>query len=120
MELPRAPVVCAWDGDFTYCELDRESSRLALCLRNEGVGVQDIVPILFGWSKWTLVAMWAAIKVGAVFVLLCPDYPAERCQGICAAVDSRVVISSTQMVCQASTLGRKIVLADDALDDPSP
>ncbi|OJZ79629.1 hypothetical protein ASPFODRAFT_556722, partial [Aspergillus luchuensis CBS 106.47] len=35
---PSAPAVCAWDGDFTYGELDARSSALAAQLAARGVG----------------------------------------------------------------------------------
>ncbi|KAK1914272.1 hypothetical protein P3342_007518 [Pyrenophora teres f. teres] len=51
---PDAPAICAWDGDMTYGELDVLSGRLAGHLVELGVGPEDIVPLCFEKSMWTV------------------------------------------------------------------
>ncbi|KAK1914244.1 hypothetical protein P3342_007490 [Pyrenophora teres f. teres] len=72
---PDAPAICAWDGDMTYGELDVLSGRLAGHLVELGVGPEDIVPLCFEKSMWTVVAMLAVLKPAAPFsfsIRLCP------------------------------------------------
>lgn len=42
--------VCAWDGSFTYGELDALASKLACHLRMQGVGPEVRVALLFDKS----------------------------------------------------------------------
>ncbi|PVI01698.1 acetyl-CoA synthetase-like protein, partial [Periconia macrospinosa] len=53
---PEAPAICAWDGEMTYGELDELSSRLAGHLVELGVQPEEVVPLCFEKSKWTVVA----------------------------------------------------------------
>jgi len=46
-EQPDAEAVCAWDGSFTYRELDIAADRLAVKLVGLGVGPETFVPHCF-------------------------------------------------------------------------
>lgn len=54
---PEAVAVCAWDGQWTYSELETLSNRVALKLVSSGIEPTSIIPILFSKSKWTPIAM---------------------------------------------------------------
>lgn len=79
-----APAVCAWDGDFTYEELDTLSTRVASHLLTLGLGpgTGAIVPLCFEKSKWTVVGMLAVMKAGAASVAMDPSYPEAHLQSI--------------------------------------
>ena len=47
---PDREAVCAWDGSFTYGELDTLASKLACHLRMQGVGPEVRVALLFDKS----------------------------------------------------------------------
>jgi amino acid adenylation domain-containing protein len=80
---PDAPALCAWDGDMTYGNLEEYASRLALYLQQRyGIGVDSLVAICFEKSKWTVVAMLAVLKAGAVCVPLDPTHPTDRLRTI--------------------------------------
>jgi Non-ribosomal peptide synthetase modules and related proteins len=49
---PQAPAVCAWDGDFTYVELDCLVSQWAAHLIHLGAGPETFIPIHSERSKW--------------------------------------------------------------------
>lgn len=51
---PKAPAICAWDGEMTYSELDRLSTRLAGQLIRLGVEPEHFVPLCFEKSMWQL------------------------------------------------------------------
>ncbi|EFQ93183.1 hypothetical protein PTT_09507 [Pyrenophora teres f. teres 0-1] len=53
---PNAPAIFAWDGELTYGELDALSTKLAGHLTQLGVKPEDVVPLCFEKSMWTLVA----------------------------------------------------------------
>lgn len=69
---PGDAAICAWDGDLTYSQLDRLSTRLAHHFQSHGVGPNIVVPIFFEKSMWTPVCQLAIMKAG----------------GACAAVDT--------------------------------
>ncbi|KAJ3543809.1 hypothetical protein NM208_g3386 [Fusarium decemcellulare] len=79
---PSSTAVCAWDGEFTYAELDHFSDRLAMYLISS-LGVQSSTPIAlcFEKSRWTPVAMLGVLKAGAYFIMLDPtSAPEQRLQ----------------------------------------
>lgn len=50
-ELPDKEAVCAWDGTFTYTELDVVASQLAKTLMETGVvGKDTLIPLCFDKS----------------------------------------------------------------------
>lgn len=99
---PTATAVSSWDGDLTYAELGKLSSRLAQRLISLGVGVDAnaIVPLCFEKSRWAVVAMLAVLKTGAAFVLLDPSLPESRLRSIIEQTKSTLVVLSIE---QAST-----------------
>jgi amino acid adenylation domain-containing protein len=107
---PEAPAVCAWDGDFTYGELDALSSALAAHLANRGVGPEVFVPLCFEKSRWTTVAMVGVMKAGGAFVLLDPSYPRARLRVICDTVSAPLVVSSATNQALAAELGAAVVV----------
>lgn len=106
---PDAPAVCAWDGDFTYGELDRSSSALAAHLAGLGVGPGGFVPLLFEKSRWTPVALLGVMKAGGAFVLLDPSHPRARLEGICRQVSARLILASVAQSPSAEQLAEQVV-----------
>jgi amino acid adenylation domain-containing protein len=91
---PEAPAICAWDGELTYGELDTLSTRLAGHLLSLGVKPDDVVPLCFEKSMWTVVAMLAVLKAGGAFLLLDPSSPIDRLRKVCGKVSSTLVLAS--------------------------
>ncbi|EUC27911.1 hypothetical protein COCCADRAFT_110508 [Bipolaris zeicola 26-R-13] len=118
---PSALAVCAWDGKMTYSELARQSAQLAGYLVNLGLGVEDIVPLCFEKSIWTVVAMLAVLKAGGAFVALDPDHPASRHKMILKQIfkktDAKVVLTSVQhaRLWQDLDLAGNVVAVSEAL-----
>ncbi|KAH8885540.1 surfactin synthetase subunit 3 [Thozetella sp. PMI_491] len=96
VELPNAPAVSAWDGDFTNGELEDLSTRLAHRLRSLGAGVGSRVPLCFEKSRWTVVAVLAVMKAGAAFVLMDPSQPEARLSTIVEQTEARIILSSAK------------------------
>jgi amino acid adenylation domain-containing protein len=93
---PEASAICAWDGELTYAELDALSTRLASHLLSLGVKPDDVVPLCFEKSMWTVVAMLAVLKAGGAFVPLDPEHPASRREEILKQTKAVVVLTSPQ------------------------
>ncbi|KAJ5107404.1 nonribosomal peptide synthase [Penicillium angulare] len=110
---PMAPAVSAWDGEFTYAELDSLSSSLALHLLAKGVTVGTFVPLYFEKSRWTTVAILAVVKSGGAFALLDPSHPIPRLQDICGQLGAPVLVASEQKTALGVELCSQLVTVGD-------
>jgi amino acid adenylation domain-containing protein len=80
---------------LTYGELNARADRLAQALAARGVRRGDRVGICLPRSAEMIVAWLAALKAGAAYVPLDPDYPAERLAYLVSDADLRVVIDES-------------------------
>nr|AGS31967.1 lysergyl peptide synthetase subunit 1 [Epichloe amarillans] len=109
LESPDFPAVCAWDGEFSYRQLDQLSSSLAEELIGHGVGVEMTIPVLLEKTCWTPVAMLAVLKSGASFVLMDASHPLGRLQTICEAINPPVILASPQTRSKAVGLTSHVI-----------
>lgn len=84
--------VDAWDGSFTYRELDNASSVLAQHLLHTGSA--NTVAICLDKSRWIPVTMLAVLKAGAAFVAMDPSLPDQRLLHMLDAVDASCLITA--------------------------
>ncbi|KAK2612049.1 hypothetical protein QQS21_001898 [Conoideocrella luteorostrata] len=91
---PHAEAVCAWDGAYTFAELDSVTERLAAHLQSLGIGPEVVVALCFDKSKWNVVSMLSILKAGGCYTALDPAYPAARMQDILQAVKTPLVLCS--------------------------
>ncbi|KAF4455702.1 nonribosomal peptide synthase [Fusarium austroafricanum] len=91
---PDAEAVCAWDGNFTFNELNFLSNRYAAYLQTQGIQPGVFVPFCFDKSKWVVVAMLAIMKAGAASVTIDPKHPPGRRDGILSAVSASAVVTT--------------------------
>ncbi|MFJ4184898.1 amino acid adenylation domain-containing protein [Kitasatospora sp. NPDC089509] len=83
---PGAIALIAEGAELSYGELERRANRLAHHLAGRGVGRGTVVAILVERGFDLVVALLAALKTGAGYTLLDPDFPAARLAA--AATDS--------------------------------
>lgn len=107
---PNASAVISWDGQFTYAELDRLSTRLARYLLTLGVGAEVMVPYLFEKSAWTTVAILGIMKAGGVSVPLDPSHPKNRHQSVASQIKCEVVLVSKQQFTISEGLAKHTVV----------
>ena len=94
---PRAPAICAWDGNLTYSELSILSSQLAFYLIDElGIKPGQIVLLCFEKSKWMPLAMLNVMKAGGVSVALDNTFPDDGLQSIVVQTQPSIILSSTE------------------------
>lgn len=110
---PSSQAVCAWDGDFTYAEVDRLSSALASHLFQYTSSHESYVGIYTEKSRWAVIAMVGVMKAGAAFILLDPSYPTQRLQGMCDDAQISVVISSKAQKDVATSFATEVVTVSD-------
>ncbi|PYH36058.1 gramicidin S synthetase 1 [Aspergillus neoniger CBS 115656] len=106
---PEAEAVCAWDGSFSYGELDILSSEVRDILYARNVLPGVIIPLLFEKSKWTVVAMLGVLKAAAAFVAIDPSFPQARVQAICHEVKVPVILCSSKQELSIPNLNHKTI-----------
>jgi amino acid adenylation domain-containing protein/non-ribosomal peptide synthase protein (TIGR01720 family) len=94
---PDAIAVSSGDERVTYAELDRRASRLARHLAARGVGPGDRVGLCVGRSVRMVVALLAIQRVGAAYVPLDPDYPADRLVYILGDARARLLVTEGRL-----------------------
>ncbi|OAA58180.1 Amino acid adenylation [Cordyceps fumosorosea ARSEF 2679] len=110
---PEASAIDAWDGQFTYKQLDDQSSLFSAVLREKRLGPDMMVPLCFEKSKWVAVAILAVAKAGSAFILLDPSHPTERLAWICKNAQASVLLCSKDMAALAAKLGCQHVVQVD-------
>lgn len=75
---PDKTALIAGDRRLTYAELDRQATRLAGGLMRLGVRPGDRVAIYLENSVEAVVGIFAALRVGGVFIVLNPTMKAEK------------------------------------------
>ncbi|KAL0257647.1 NRPS protein [Diplodia seriata] len=101
---PSALAIDAWDGQWTYAEVETLSTRLAQHLSALGLGASQIAPLCFEKSRWTVIAVLAVLKTGAAITLTDPSQPLARLQTIAEQVSANFILTSQQH----ATLGASI------------
>ncbi|MFE4612676.1 amino acid adenylation domain-containing protein [Streptomyces niveus] len=75
---PERTAVHGKDGQLTFEQLDRRTAQLAGELATRGIGRGDRVGVSLARSCGLVTALLAVWRVGAAYVPLDPQYPAER------------------------------------------
>lgn len=117
---PDSSAVCSWDGDFTYAELDKLSTRVAHTLTALGVGPEVMVPILFEKSKWTIIAMLGILKAGGAFVPLDASSPPGRLHMIVQDLNAKLAVVSSECANVLSPiLGTSLCISEATVNELS-
>jgi non-ribosomal peptide synthetase component F len=101
---PDAQAVCAFDGDFTYRELEAWSDMLQDLLYSCHIQQGSFIPIYIDRSRWALIAMLGIVKAGAAFVLLDTSHPQSRLRTICDDIKAPLVVTSQDRLATARSL----------------
>ncbi|OKL63567.1 Nonribosomal peptide synthetase 4 [Talaromyces atroroseus] len=121
-EHPEKVAIDSWDGSLTYGQVDRYSTFIASSLKELDVELHDFLPVCFEKSKWTIVAVLAAMKAGATFVLMDPTLPTARLQNMANQVGARNMLASRKQHDLATSIvpdGNIIVIEADTFTDIS-
>ncbi|KAG6045043.1 D-lysergyl-peptide-synthetase subunit 1, partial [Claviceps sp. LM77 group G4] len=120
LRCPDSPSVCAWDGNFTYSQLDELSSALSQEIIRKGAGPDVTIPIVLEKTRWTPVAMLAVLKSGSSFVLMDFTHPAARLGAITHAIGPPVIIVSAQTKSKAASFFTDMIEVGDWLAGEIP
>ncbi|KAI1264376.1 hypothetical protein F5Y18DRAFT_436783 [Xylariaceae sp. FL1019] len=115
---PDSPAVVAYDGSYSYAELDALTSRVANTLFAKfGFRLEEKVIIQFPRSAWTIVAMLAVMKAGACFISLDENVPCDRVKTIASKANARFIMSGTTMKAKYQDIGLQTIILDQSFVD---
>lgn len=112
---PNAPAIRSNEGMFTYRELDDRANRLALLLRQKGVGAETIVPIVAERSFEMMAAILGILKAGGAYLPIDPHFPEERIGYIFEDSGAKLLCSQRKWMDQLPFNGEIIDI--DAVED---
>ncbi|KAG7407124.1 Beauvericin nonribosomal cyclodepsipeptide synthetase BEA1 [Fusarium oxysporum f. sp. rapae] len=112
---PTKAAICAWDGEWTYSQLDSITSRLAALIKFSTPDQEHaILPIYFEKSKWVVASMLAVMKAGHAFTLIDPNDPPARVSQVVGQTGATVALTSKLYSSKVQGIvGRCIVVDDD-------
>lgn len=118
---PEETAVCFGKDQMTYGALDRASNRLAHVLHATGVGHGDSVCIFLTRSIPMVVAIVAAMKVGASYA---PQHfgvaPVETLSFVGRATQAKVILTLAQFAPDVPSIeGQRVIAIDDVIADGS-
>ncbi len=92
----KTAVVESFSGrSITYGKLDELSGRIAAKLKSEGIGKNDIVPVLLPRCFEYIAAEIGVLKAGGAYTPLPEDYPADRIEDIRNDCGAKLIIDKT-------------------------
>ena len=92
-ERPTAPALAYRGTTLSYAEMQRKVRAMAASLHDRGVGAGDVVAICTDRSPIWVISALAALELGAVFLPIDPDYPAERIKWMLDDSRARLVVT---------------------------
>ncbi|RYD94739.1 MAG: amino acid adenylation domain-containing protein, partial [Sphingobacteriales bacterium] len=88
------------DQQLSYKQMDEMANRLAHFLIQQGVGAEQLVPIMLDRSFEMVIAINAVLKAGAAYLPLDPEHPADRIEYIVHEARARWVLTKAAYVAQ--------------------
>ena len=95
---------------LTYAQLDDAANRLACFLRSRGVSRGSFVALWLPRDEQMHIALLAALKAGAAYVPLDPEYPAERVRYIVENCRVQTLLTMTEMARQVQVPAQVVCL----------
>ncbi|KAI1840159.1 hypothetical protein JX265_009372 [Neoarthrinium moseri] len=110
---PDIQAVCAWDGEFTYGELDKMAMVIASALASAGVTHQTPVPIIMEKSRWVVPVMLAVLNIGACIVPIDASLPSVF-SWIIKNVGAKMVLASDSVRKHLKDINCQVIFINDA------
>ncbi|WP_157521432.1 non-ribosomal peptide synthetase [Mycobacterium sp. ACS4331] len=115
---PDAVAVVDGVRQWSYRELDEVSNRLARALIDAGVGPERAVGVAMDRSAELVLAWWAVLKAGGVYVPVDRAHPPARIATVLDAVEAVCVLARGAE--DVAGAGQRLVLRVDELDLSGP
>ncbi|MFJ8230002.1 amino acid adenylation domain-containing protein [Streptomyces sp. NPDC094448] len=114
---PDETAVVFQDTPVTYRELNARVNRLARLFTEHGIGPEDIVAVVLPRSVDSIVSLLAAMKAGAVYLPVDPEYPVDRTSFMLTDSAPALVVTVSAAADRVAVLaasGTPVVHLDDA------
>ncbi len=105
-------VVCGTES-LTYRELEARASRLAVRLRELGVGPDVLVGVCAERSVALVVGLLAVLKAGGAYVPLDAEYPADRLAFMLQDAQAPVLLTQRHLVAALPKVSGQVVVLDE-------
>lgn len=102
---------------LTYRELNDQSDRLAVLLRNKGIGRNSIAAVMMNRSLGMIVAMIAILKAGGAYLPIDPGYPQERINYMLEDSRTELLLIQSGLESKVDFYGETLIL-DETLQLP--
>ncbi|KAE8389467.1 hypothetical protein BDV23DRAFT_184376 [Aspergillus alliaceus] len=103
----------AWDGEFSYSQLDNLSSTLAVALRNNLLVRPNIIlPIYMQRSIWDIVNLLGVVRAGGGFLLIDASLPPVRLRHMVSSIKAKAVLTSSENADLSTEFPGKVVVVD--------
>ncbi len=99
---------------LAYGEMDRRANRLARFLKDNGAGPDVLVGVMVEPSPDMAVAVLGALKAGAAYLPLEPDYPQERLAYMIADAGAPIVVAQSALADRIVGGATRVVVLDGA------
>jgi nonribosomal peptide synthetase DhbF len=117
---PGAKALVSGPEWVSYAELDARADRLAQRLAGSGVGRGCLVGVRLERGIEMVVAVLAALKTGAGYLMLDPDFPAERLRGMAEDAGVAVVVARADEPVERLGVSVRSVRVDAEQGQPLP
>ncbi len=95
---PNHTAVVFNDVRYTYAQLDDISERLAIYLRSQGIGREDVVSVLIPRCEYIVLASIGVLKSGAAYQPLDASYPTERLEFMIRDSGAKLLIADRNLM----------------------
>ena len=115
--VPNHIAVIGKGGKFTYKEFNERCNKVAHALIDYGVKMEDKVVMLMPRIALAYVVRQGIIKSGGAFVPIDPKYPDDRVEYIITNSNSKVLISTKEIIHEKKELIKKTNIQALAIED---
>ncbi|KUL87425.1 hypothetical protein ZTR_04651 [Talaromyces verruculosus] len=112
---PDSVAIDAWDGSFTYWELETLARALGQKLKNKGVKPDTLVGVCMNKSKWAAVAMLAILHSGGGVLTLGVQHPISRIQDILVDTAATILLTDREQAERLHNIAQSTIIIDELL-----
>lgn len=94
---PQAPAIVVEQARYTYAQLDAAADQLALLLQARGIGRGDRVGLFLDNGIEAVVALYAVLKAGAVFMPLNPLTKSDKLAWLLADAGASALVTQASL-----------------------
>lgn len=111
--VPEATALTYEGASTNYRELNEKVNRLAYHLRQQcGINHESLVGIMLERSDLMIIAVLGALKAGAGFVPVDPEYPAHRMQFILGDTNARLLLTQSEFLLKVADFPGQVFALD--------